>query len=254
MEVLEIRKVSKHFGGLIAIDGIDLAVGEYEIRGIIGPNGAGKTTLFNIITGFFLPTKGEVIFKGKDITKLPVHARVKRGIARTFQQANLFMDSTVYQNVYAGYHHNYKAGPIKQFFHTSAARGEEEICIQRTIEILEFMGLISLKDELAQKLSYGHQRILGVCIALNTRPVLLLLDEPVAGMNAEETMAMMKLIRKIRDRGVAILVVEHDMTVIMNLCERVTVLNYGRKIAEGSPEEVREDENVVEAYLGRGEE
>ena len=254
MGILQVKNITKRFGGLNAIEDMDLEVEELEIRGIIGPNGAGKTTLFNVVSGFYPPTKGSVILKDEDITKLPIHARVQKGIARTFQLTDLFMDTTVYENICVGYHRNYGVGPVGQFLHTSAARKEQKICSQKTIEILEFMELSSLKDETARNLSHGHQRILGVCIALATQPVLLLLDEPVAGMNAEETMMMVSLIRRIRDQGVTILVVEHDMAAVMNLCERITVLDHGKKIAEGSPQRIRNDESVIEAYLGRAEE
>lgn len=254
MAIIEIRKLSKYFDGLIAINDLDIEIDELEIRGIIGPNGSGKTTLFNVISGFLPPTKGRVIFKGEDITKLPVHTRVKRGIGRTFQQMNLFMEERVYENVSIGYHKNFKAGPLKQFFHTSESRKEYEICRQKTLEILEFMGLSSLTNEFARNLPYGHQKALEMCIALATDPILLLLDEPVAGMNAEETMAMVNLIKRIRNRGVTVLVVEHDMMAVMNLCEKISVLDYGKKISEGSPEETRNNEKVIEAYLGREEE
>lgn len=252
--LLKIRKLSKNFGGLAAINNFNLEINELEIHGIIGPNGAGKTTLFNVISGFFPATAGSVIFRGEDITKLPVQSRVKRGIVRSFQLTNLFMELTVYENIYIGYHKNYRAGPLGQFLHTARAKEDRAMCSQRTMELLEFMGLSSLKDELAKNLPYGHQRSLGVCIALATKPSLLMLDEPVAGMNPEETMNMVKLIRKIRDNGITVLMVEHDMAAVTNLCERISVLNYGEKIAEGSMDEIKENEKVIEAYLGRWEE
>jgi branched-chain amino acid transport system ATP-binding protein len=194
-----------------------------------------------------------VIFKGEEITQLPVHARVERGIARTFQLTNLFMELTVFENAYIGYHRNYRQGLLSQFLHTAAARSEYKICYHETVEILRFMGLSKHQDTLGKNLPFGHQRILGVCIALATKPSLLMLDEPVAGMNPQETMMMVELIRKIRDEGITILLVEHDMAAVMNLCERISVLDYGRKIAEGPPEQIKNDKLVIEAYLGSDE-
>jgi branched-chain amino acid transport system ATP-binding protein len=252
--LLEIRNLSKNFGGLAAISHFDVEVNESEIHGIIGPNGAGKTTLFNVISGFLPATAGSVVFKDEDITRLPVHSRVKKGIVRSFQLTNLFMELTVYENVYIGYHKNYTAGLMGQFLHTKLAKEERRICAQRTLELLESVGLSSLKDESAKNLPYGYQKALGVCIALATKPSLLMLDEPVAGMNPEETMNIVRLIRKIRDNGIAVLMVEHDMAAVMNLCERISVLNYGMKIAEGSMDEIKENDTVIEAYLGKWEE
>jgi branched-chain amino acid transport system ATP-binding protein len=249
--ILEVKKLSKYFGGLAAISQLDLSVVDSEILGLIGPNGAGKTTLFNVIGGFFSPTSGKVIFDGRDITGLKAHEIAHLGISRTFQASTLFMRLSVLDNVFTGYHMSYKTSMWKRLLRTSSTLKEEELLRQRATEILEFAGLASLKDELAANLPHGHQRILGVCMALATNPKLLLLDEPATGMNAVEVQNMIDLIRQIRDRGITIVVVEHDMKAVMNLCDRIAVLNYGRKIAEGLPDEIRENKEVVEAYLGK---
>jgi branched-chain amino acid transport system ATP-binding protein len=249
--ILEVKKLSKQFGGLAAISGLDLNVRDTEILGLIGPNGAGKTTLFNVISGFFPPTSGKVIFKGKDITWLKAHEIAHLGISRTFQATNLFMKISVLENVFTGYHLSYKANKLKRILRTPTALKEEELLRQKAIEVLEFMGLTPLINELAANLPHGHQKILGICLALATNPKLLLLDEPVTGMNATETQNMINLIRQIRERNITIVLVEHDMKAVMNLCDRIVVLNYGQKIAEGLPEEIRENKEVIEAYLGR---
>lgn len=249
--MLEVKKLTKYFGGLAAVNELDLRLNPTEILGLIGPNGAGKTTFFNVASGFFPPTSGQVLFDGRDITRLKAHDIAHLGISRTFQASTLFMKLSVLENVFTGYHMSYRTGFLKRILHTPSARKEEAEFRQRALEILEFMGLASLKDELAANLPHGHQRILGVCMALTTNPKLLLLDEPVTGMNPNETENMIHLIRQIRDRGITIVVVEHDMKAVMNLCDRIAVLNYGRKIAEGLPKEIRENKEVVEAYLGK---
>jgi branched-chain amino acid transport system ATP-binding protein len=249
--ILEVKKLNKQFGGLAAINGLDLNVRDTEILGLIGPNGAGKTTLFNVISGFFPPTSGEVLFNGREITWLKAHEIADLGISRTFQATSLFMKLSVLDNVFTGYHLSYKANKLKRILRTPTALKEEELLRQKAIEVLEFMGLTPLINELAANLPHGHQKILGICLALATNPKLLLLDEPVTGMNATETQNMINLIRQIRERNITIVLVEHDMKAVMNLCDRIVVLNYGQKIAEGLPEEIRENKEVIEAYLGR---
>lgn len=251
MSILEVRNLSKYFGGLAAISDLDFVVSESEIHGLIGPNGAGKTTLFNVITGFYPPTKGSVIFRGEDITELKPHQIAQRGIVRTFQQTALFMGSTVLANVLVGFHMSCRAGVLREFLHTHAATEVDQRMTQEALEIIELMGLDPLRYELAANLPHGNQRTLGVCMALACHPSLLLLDEPVTGMNPVETETMIDQIRKIRDRGITIVMVEHDMRAVMNVCDRITVLNYGRKIAEGLPHEISENKEVIEAYLGR---
>ena len=251
MALLEIKNLSKHFGGLAAVNGVDLDVHESEILGLIGPNGAGKTTLFNLIGGFLPPTEGATRFRGEVISGLKAHEIAKRGIGRTFQQSTLFMESTVFENVFTGFHMTYRTGLWRQFLHSASARKEEKTIRDKTMEILEFMGLASLRTELAKNLPHGHQRVLSVCVALASNPALLLLDEPVTGMNPGETAHMIDLIRQLRDRGITLMVVEHDMKAVMSLCNRIAVLNYGKKIVEGPPKEIKENQEVIEAYLGR---
>ncbi len=254
MALLEVRNLTKHFGGLTAIGELDLDIHDSEILGVIGPNGAGKSTLFNVVSGFYPPTKGKVTFRGREITGLRAHQVAQLGIGRSFQSSTLFMDLTVFNNVFIGFHMNYKEAAWMSFLHAPSALREERKTKQRVMEILGFMGLAELKDQLAHNLPHGHQRILGVCIALATKPKLLLLDEPLTGMHPEEISTLLDLIKKIQQSGVTIVLVEHNMEAVMRLCERIIVLNHGKKIAEGPPEGIKDNQEVIEAYLGIQEE
>ena len=252
--MLEVKNLSKAFGGLSAITNLDLAIYDSEILGVIGPNGAGKTTLFNVISGFHGPTSGKVIFDGHDITGLKAHEVAHMGISRTFQASNLFMSLSALDNVFTCHHMGYRTTRWERFFHTPSALEEEKRLRKSTLEILEFMRLDPLKDEIAAQLTHGQQKTLGICMALATHPKLLLLDEPVTGMNPVEIQEMVNLIGRMRSRGITIAIVEHNMQAVMNLCDRIVVLNHGEKIAEGSHEEIIENRDVIEAYLGEDEE
>lgn len=251
--LLELKDLTKHFGGLAAVQGLDLEVKQGEILGLIGPNGAGKTTVFNLVSGVLKPTRGRVIFDDKDITRLKANKVAQKGLVRTFQANTLFPDFTVMDNIILGCHLQTGMGFFQDLVNTGSARKKRNQTVEKATDMVDFAGLADYRMEIAKNLSHGHQRALGVCIALAADPKLLLLDEPVTGMNVEEKETMMDLISRIRERGITVLVVEHDMRVVMGLCERIAVLNFGTKIAEGTPEVIQENQNVIEAYLGAEE-
>ena len=253
MALLELRGVTKRFGGLVAVDNVDLDIKEGEIRAVIGPNGAGKTTLFNLITGNYPVTEGRIKYNGKDITGLSPHEIASLGLVRTFQQTALFNEFTLLQNVEVACHLHAKVTLFGTVAHTPATQQTQRQAEKKALEILKFMGLTGLKDELAINLPHGHQRLLGVAIGLAAEPKLLLLDEPVTGMNPSEKQDMVEKIKHIRDQGMTIVIVEHDMKTVMGLCEKISVLDFGKKIAEGLPEEILRNQQVIEAYLGAGE-
>lgn len=251
MALLTVQNLEKRFGGLIAVNDISFEVEIGEIFTIIGPNGAGKSTLFKLITSFTHPTSGRVIFEGEDITRLPAHVVARKGVVRTFQETTIFKEMTVVENVIVAHHLRSRASSLGIFVNSPKARRDEERFRESANSIIEILGLDAVRNEQARNLPHGYLRELGIAIAMAAEPKALLLDEPFSGMNPEETDRVVDMVRGIRDRGITILLVEHDMRAVMRISDRILVLNFGSMVALGTPPEIQNNESVIEAYLGR---
>jgi len=251
MKLLEVRGLSKSFGGLRAVHELGFDVHGEDILGLVGPNGAGKTTVFNLITGVYVPNAGKILFNSEDITGLKPYKITRKGIARTFQLTTLYSNRSALENVVIGHHLKMQTGVGSILLRTPFFWTEEKKAKESSLRLLDFIELSGQENILAKNMPHGHQQRLKVAIALSSAPQLLLLDEPVSGMNPEETNEMMALIGKIRANGITVIMIEHDMRAVMGLCDRIVVINYGEKLAEGTPQQIQKNQEVIEAYLGR---
>ncbi|MGX9134761.1 ABC transporter ATP-binding protein [Rummeliibacillus sp. JY-2-4R] len=247
---LETKNLSKRFGGLAAVNNVDFSIEKGKINAIIGPNGAGKSTFFNLLSGFHTPTTGEIVYKGMDITKLPSHKIAEMGIARTFQTTNLFEESTVFDNIIVGHRLRTQSTLFDAIFRTKRLKREEEQCKEKALEVLNRVGLAHSADRIVANISQEEKKRVAFALALSTDPELVFLDEPTAGVNPDETDDLAEIIKKMADQGITVCLIEHKIKMIMDLADKIMVLNYGEKIAEGTPGEINQNEAVIEAYLG----